>query len=249
MTSGSRHVAIILPLPTMSEVQLHYEKKKDVPESIRKYWDQRKDLFSLYHHGIHLTHDAWFGVTPEAVANKIATDVALAVPENKNIIIDAFGGAGGNTIAFARSGRWERIFAIEKDPEVIKCAKRNAEIYGVANKIWWVEGDVFDMLSTRFKSLGGNAVVFASPPWGGPAYRGSKVFDLSRMQPYNLATLLPSLWGFSGHVVLYLPRTSDLNQLAEYVPKGDKIQVRHYCLHGASKALCVYYGNWKAFRS
>lgn len=82
-------------------------------------------------------------------------------------MIDAFVGAGGNTIAFALSGRWKQIFAIEKDPVVLACAKRNAEVYGVAKQIWWVEGDVFDVLQKRLKSIAKNAVIFGSPPWGG----------------------------------------------------------------------------------
>ena len=81
--------------------------------------------------------------------------------------MDAFGGAGGNVIAFAHSGRWERIFAIEKDAEILKCAKNNAKIYGVEKKIWWIHGDSFEVIKSRFKSMGDQMVIFASPPWGG----------------------------------------------------------------------------------
>lgn len=97
---------------------------------------------------------------------RIAQDIAAA-PESKKILIDAFAGAGGNTIAFALSGRWKQIFAIEKDPNVLACAKHNAEVYGVANKIWFVEGDCFNILQNRLKGQAKNAVIFASPPWGG----------------------------------------------------------------------------------
>jgi trimethylguanosine synthase len=98
---------------------------------------------------------------------KIAEHLAKILPPEKTILIDAFAGAGGNSIAFALSGRFDRIFAIEKDPEVIKCAKHNAEIYGVKNKIWFVKGDCFDVLPKQYKKLGKDAVIFASPPWGG----------------------------------------------------------------------------------
>ena len=82
-------------------------------------------------------------------------------------MIDAFAGAGGNTIAFALSGRWNQIFAIEKDPKALACAKHNAEVYGVAKKIWWIEGDSFTVLPKRLKQSAKNAVIFGSPPWGG----------------------------------------------------------------------------------
>lgn len=83
------------------------------------------------------------------------------------MLIDAFAGAGGNTIQFALSGRWEQIYAVEKDATVLACAKHNAELYGVANRIFWIHGDTFDVLSKRLRTVAKNAVLFGSPPWGG----------------------------------------------------------------------------------
>ncbi len=70
----------------------------------------------------------------------------------------------------------------------------------------------------------------------GQGYRSDPVFDLSKMQPYTLNKLLDLLLGLTDDVVLYLPRTSDLRQLAARV-KGDgaRITVIHYCMEGASK--------------
>ncbi|KAK5007032.1 putative diacylglycerol O-acyltransferase tgs1, partial [Cryomyces antarcticus] len=165
---------------------------------------------------------------------KIAEHVATA-PAVKTVLIDAFAGAGGNTIAFALSGRWERIFAIEKDPEVLQCAKHNAEVYGVANKIWWAQGDCFDIIKKRFASMGKDAVIFASPPWGGPGYTSDEVFNLSTMQPYSLRELYMPFSKITTEFALYLPRTSNLNQLAKYAPQDKELQVTHYCTKGASK--------------
>lgn len=95
----------------------------------------------------------------------------MSAPSSKTTLIDAFAGAGGNTIAFALSARWERIFAVEKDPAALACAKHNAEIYGVGDKIWWIEGDIFSMLRKRLDGVAQDAVIFGSPPWGGtPAF-------------------------------------------------------------------------------
>lgn len=82
-------------------------------------------------------------------------------------MIDAFAGAGGNTIAFALTGRWKRVYAIEKDPAVLACARHNAEVYDVQNLISWYEGDCFELLQKELVQLGEYAVIFASPPWGG----------------------------------------------------------------------------------
>lgn len=46
-------------------------------------------------------------------------------------------------------------------------------------------------------------------------------------------------------MILYLPRTSDLNQMADYLGEGEKAQVVHYCTNENSKAMCVYLGDWK----
>ncbi|KAF2399891.1 S-adenosyl-L-methionine-dependent methyltransferase [Trichodelitschia bisporula] len=222
----------------------HYDDSSQVPENIKKYWHQRYLIFSEYDAGIQMTDDAWFGITPEPVARRIADHVAKAAPAEKKILIDTFAGAGGNAIAFALSGRWDQIFAIEKDPQVLQCAKHNASIYGVESKIWWIEGDCFGIMKTRLKSTAKNAVIFASPPWGGPGYTEDAIFNLNTMQPYGLPDLYDAFVKPAKDVVLYLPRTSDLRQLAKYVPDGKTLQIMHYCMKGASKALCVFYGDF-----
>ncbi|KAF7593943.1 hypothetical protein BBP40_010450 [Aspergillus hancockii] len=211
----------------------HYNHIGEVPWDIQNYWAQRYKIFSKYDEGVWLTDDAWFGVTPEPVANKIADDIAKSAPEGRSILIDAFAGAGGNTIAFARSNRWKRVYAIEKNPAVLQCAKHNAKIYGVDHKITWFEGDSLQIVNTQLKELGPYSVLFASPPWGGPGYRSDKVFNLSTMEPYSLATLYREYSFFTEHMVLYLPRTSDVKQLAKFVKDGQKSTVMHYCMEGA----------------
>lgn len=131
-----------------------------------------------------MTDSAWFGVTPEPVANSIASHIADSAPSSKQCIIDTFAGAGGNAIAFALSGRWNKIFAIEKDPKVLACGKHNAAVYGVASKIFWIEGDCFDVIKKRLKGVAKEAVIFASPPWGGPysAYSSSETSANARTQ-------------------------------------------------------------------
>lgn len=70
-------------------------------------------------------------------------------------------------IAFAISGKWNEIHAVEKDPQVLACAQHNAKIYGVFDRIFWYEGDCHHLLRNELKDLVGDSVIFASPPWGG----------------------------------------------------------------------------------
>ncbi|EME40349.1 hypothetical protein DOTSEDRAFT_137799 [Dothistroma septosporum NZE10] len=221
----------------------YYEAADEVPQQLVKYWHQRQKIFSKYDQGVWLTDDAWFGVTPEPVAKKIAEQVATA-PASKTMLIDAFAGVGGNVIAFALSGRWKQIFAVEKDAKTLACAKHNAKIYGVDKKIFWIHGDIFDQLNGRFKTTGRNAVIFGSPPWGGPSYADWDVFDLSYMEPYSLNRLHDAFSARTTDFVLYLPRTSDVRQIAKHAGRDEKLKVVHYCMHGSSKALCVYYGTF-----
>lgn len=216
----------------------HYESLSEVPWDVQKYWQQRYSIFSLYDNGIYMTDDAWFGITPEPVAKQVASDLALAVDPSKTIIIDIFAGAGGNAIAFALSGRWEKVIAIEKNPSVIACAKNNASIYGVEDKITWVNDDCFDFVPKNAGIDSGNTTIFASPPWGGPGYRGDEVFNLDTMQPYSAKQIHEMCK--STECALFLPRTSDLRQIAKLAPKGGKIEVVQYCMEGASKALVAY---------
>ncbi|KAI5291760.1 hypothetical protein KEM54_000552 [Ascosphaera aggregata] len=239
--------------PNLSKEVKHYASRQDCPTHLQKYFAQRYTLFSKYDSGVMLTDEAWYGVTPEPIATRIALDIASATPPSKKILIDAFAGVGGNTIAFAASGRWMRVYGIEKDEATLECAKRNAEVYGVSGKITWFLGDCFELLKKgQLKQLGDWSVVFASPPWGGPTYASSPVFDLSNMEPYTLQKLHDEFSVFTDYYALYLPRTSDLNQLAKVVPdrKSEqgaqvKVAVEHYCINGASKALVFYNGKFE----
>lgn len=114
-------------------------------------------------HALHLIHCNGIADPLSTVADYLAQ----SAPADRSILIDAFSGAGGNTIAFARSQRWDRIMVIEKDPAVMECAKNNARIYGVEEKISWVVGDVYEVLENIPDDIRNSCVVFASPPWGG----------------------------------------------------------------------------------
>ncbi|KAM3427521.1 hypothetical protein MY4824_009385 [Beauveria thailandica] len=226
----------------------HYEGKHEVPWDIQKYFSQRYSIFSYYDDGICMTDDAWFGVTPEPIANEIAAEMK-SVPKKKKILIDLFCGAGGNTIAFALTERWDRIISIERDAATLACAQNNVNVYEIDDSyVTWVHGDSFAFLKTLFSNPSAlhpdlridldATILFASPPWGGPGYSTDQVFNLDNMQPYSI-TDLHEAYRPLDHV-LFLPRTSDLRQLARLAPKDEKIDIVQMCLEGASKALVAY---------
>ena len=72
------------------------------------------------------------------------------------------------------------MIAIDLDPEKIECARHNAAIYGVADRIEFIVGDYLQ-LAPSLKA----DVVFLSPPWGGPNYSQPELFDIKTMIPLD----------------------------------------------------------------
>ena len=53
-------------------------------------------------------------------SSTIAQHIAEAAPAGRPIIFDVMCGVGGNTIAFALSGKWKRVYAIEKHEATLR---------------------------------------------------------------------------------------------------------------------------------
>ncbi|KAK5945979.1 hypothetical protein PMZ80_000118 [Knufia obscura] len=219
-----------------------YTNPNDIPWDLEPYWKHRHSMFSLYDHGIWTTDDSWFEVTHESIARKIADHVAAAKPAGKLIMLDCFAGIGGNAIAFALSGAYKRVYAIEKNLAALECARHNARIYGVHDQITFFHGDCFEILGLDENKQSGKieslaqvvskaGIIFGSPPWGGPGYKDAgNSFDLNGdTMPYTLDYMHSRFSKITKDMVLYLPRTSDLNQIADCVEGDEKAQIMHYC--------------------
>jgi trimethylguanosine synthase len=182
-----------------------------------------------------MTDSSYFEVTPEPIAHAITTHVTKAFPSSASLtIVDAFCGVGGNSIQFALSPRVRRVIATETDTSTIDCARHNAKIYGVSEKIDFINCDFFELVEKRLRHEDISAV-FLSPPWGGPEYRSDEVFDLEKMQPYSASTIIAEARRVSDNIGLYVPRTSDLNQLAALTQEGKTVQAVHCCVARKSK--------------
>ena len=62
------------------------------------------------------------------------------------MIVDAFAGVGGNAIQFALT--CDRVIAVELCAQRLQIARHNAEVYGVADKIEFVQGDFLELAAT-----------------------------------------------------------------------------------------------------
>ncbi|KAK9368385.1 RNA cap guanine-N2 methyltransferase-domain-containing protein [Lipomyces kononenkoae] len=221
---------------------------KTIPNNLRRYWKNRFLLFSKYSEGIWMDEQSWYSVTPELVAKNIADHIYNSC--RPSVVLDAFCGAGGNTIQFALLV--DKVIAIEKNPVTLRCAKHNAEIYGVADKIEFIEGDFFE-LAPNIEATDGFItqadVVFLSPPWGGPQYFSYEVFDLNAMEPYDLTTIMNASRPISPHIAIYLPRNCNIEQLRDSIEEyadsdydDNTVLISYLHVRRQCKAICAYYG-------
>lgn len=124
--------------------------KEEVPN---KFWAQRKRLFHKYDEGIQLDKESWYSVTPEVIANHIATRIAnmkyKAEFNTSLIVLDPFCGVGGNAIALARNENISLVVCCDVDEDKLKCAAHNASIYGIeSTKLIFVHGNALSVLKS-----------------------------------------------------------------------------------------------------
>lgn len=169
-----------------------------------KYWAQRHRLFSKFDKGIQLDPEGWFSVTPEAIACHIANEIVSRMKrENASdlVVLDAFGGVGGNTIALALHPAISKVICVDTSYERLQMAANNCQVYDVLKeKVIFVKADAFEVLSRfregvlqteqqefceqqdalasgysiseNFNSLPSKVdSIFLSPPWGGVDYQ------------------------------------------------------------------------------
>lgn len=196
-----------------------------------KYWTKRFSLFSLFDQGIKLDRESWFSVTPEKVA------ICTAMRCKCDTIIDAFCGAGGNSIQFAKTCK--RVISIDIDEKKIEMARHNARIYGVEDRIEFVVGDYFEIAKTIKAD-----VVFLSPPWGGISYIKNDVYDIEKsLLPLPASELMSFTRTITPNIAIYLPRNTNTRQVAMLAGAGNSVEVEQGFLDRKYIAITAYYGN------
>ena len=241
-----------------------------------KYWAQRHRFFSLFDHGVRLDTEAWFSVTPERIANHQAKrchrslcglDLGDGSEEQKTgsvttkcahrqlVVLDAFCGVAGNTIAFARHAG-VRVIACDNDEARLELASHNADVYGVRNSIDFVCDDVIATMKSAVASSHRRDatlidMIFLSPPWGGPEYLNAENFDLREqlVSGLNLIDVLKLALSVTPNVACFLPRNTDLQPLIETLSHdSSRFETERLILNGKCKAMTLYFGQLCAVR-
>ncbi|XP_065340822.1 trimethylguanosine synthase-like isoform X2 [Cloeon dipterum] len=211
------------------------KKKKNVPEEVdhpglHKYWTRRYQLFSKFDEGIQLDQESWFSVTPEEIAKHVAERCRQC-----DVVVDAFCGAGGNTIQFALNCR--RVIAVDIDPAKILLATNNARVYGVQDKIEFICADFMQVAAT----LKADAI-FLSPPWGGPDYTQKQVFNLEDLSCVDAKEMFKVAKTVSENVIMYMPRNTNRKQLMSLAGVGNLVEIEQSVFRSKVVALTAYFG-------
>ncbi|KAI8990764.1 RNA cap guanine-N2 methyltransferase-domain-containing protein [Mycotypha africana] len=218
-----------LPAKDYNGVIVSYDQST-IPKDMIKYYSQRYTYFSKFDEGILMDKEGWFSVTPELIASHIAQRC------QSDVVVDAFCGCGGNSIQFAFT--CERVIAIDIDPVKLHCARENAKIYGVADRIEFILGNFFE-LAPSLKA----DVVFLSPPWGGPAYMSEDVYDLKTMIPGDGLNVYQIASKITPNIAYFVPRNTNPEQLAQLAGPDSTCEIEQNALNGKVKALTAYYGD------
>lgn len=191
-------------------------------------WKRRLDLFSRFDEGVKLDIESWTDCVWEKIGKCIAK-------RWKNVkVLDAFCGTGGVAIQLARHCK---VLALDLDPLKVEYAKHNANIYGVAEKITFMQGD--------FLSLGPqlhvDMVMLDLPRTPNPSNGLHETFVNPPLLP-----VLDMAQRCAPSVLLYLPKEISIDEVAEVIstttdfPCAAEIEVYH--ISGSVKGISVIMG-------
>ena len=213
-------------------------------EKYNPYYIQRFYFFSLYDKGIQMDQESWYSVTPEEISEYIASIIPNS---NNSTILDAFCGCGGNTISLSK--KFKNVIANDLYQEKINMTKNNTKVYNCPDNIIYSVND-FLKLNLKGENID---YVFLSPPWGGPEYKNETVYSLKKWIIPDIDKIIEKSFKISKNIILYLPRNTDLEELANIIYKYDKDNIESLSntilldvkyLNSASKikAILVSYG-------
>ena len=194
--------------------------------------------------------EGWFSVTPEKIARHIAKRCRC------NVIVDAFCGVGGNTIQFAFTcekgismfilKKQQNFFiflihlviAIDIDPKKIEMAKQNAKVYGVEDRIEFIQGDFLQLAPTLSAD-----VVYLSAPCGGPAYGLIDIFDLEKHIDLNGYRIFELAKKITPNLVYFLPRNVNIEQVISLMDEQTPMELEQNFLNNRLKTITAYFGD------
>ena len=232
-------------VPLHENTHVHEERKNPTANKqiAYGYWQKRYFLFRKFDEGIRMNTTSWFSVTPETLARHQAKKLTqLCSPLSSDpehspvsqpaplVVLDAFGGVGGNTIQFARMPEVSLVHSCEIAEKTSQLALLNCKVYGISSKVSILCCDVFTLLKSE-KRPNEIDILFLSPPWGGQKSREEKKnFSIEHFGdlPLDTASMLVKALGVAKVVALYLPKYTNLEELEEILGRVTKEREGNY---------------------
>jgi trimethylguanosine synthase len=226
-----------------AKIERGYKQTK-ISRRMRKYYRRRYQLLSRFDEGALLDIESWYSVTPEKLAEHIARKCFARMGYRRDLtVLDAFCGAGGNTIQFA--AHFDSIIANDIDFVRLQCAQHNAhnvyELRSSSNTdITFMMQDFFRLHLTLNRQVD---FVFLSPPWGGTNYTSTREADISEMPLDCFRIFMYCLRELKcPNVAFFLPRNTKLEQLIYMAGPGGRVEIEQNWLGSKLVAITAYYG-------
>ncbi|XP_050540308.1 trimethylguanosine synthase-like [Daktulosphaira vitifoliae] len=158
-----------------------------------------------------------------------------------NVAMNPFCGAGGNAIQLAM--KYEKVIAIDIDPNKLEFAKKNAEIYGVRDKINFIMGNFFAIANDLKKYK--PEVIVTSTPWGEPSYKNHKTYSLEKnmCSEYDGGgrTIFELAQSIAPNVTLHIPKSTvrnELFKLGKYF--NNNIEIQNNFINGKLDSITTF---------
>jgi len=187
---------------------------------LQYYWDRLTDTEKR----MRLDEEGLFSLTLERVALEIANKTS------GDLVVDAFCGAGGSAIGFARTGK--KVIAIDAHSERLDMAKYNAALFNVSDNVEFICGDCLQIMPGLSPDT-----IFLDPPWGGTDYNEIERFRLSDFMPDGTKLLKVAI-SITNSVVIRLPKNFDL---AELDTLERQYRVEKNLFNGNFMHYCAYF--------
>ena len=167
-------------------------------DHLQHYWNRLNPIEKK----MQLDEEALYSLTPQIIAKEITELI------EGNIVVDAFCGAGGLTIATALYGK--EVIAIDLDAKRLEMAKYNAKLFNCHKSIKFIQGDYLALI----KEISCDSIIL-DPPWGGVDYNRVDEFKLKHFNP-NGKMIIDLALKYADTVVMRLPKNFDFYEIQPY---------------------------------
>ena len=104
--------------------------------------------------------------------------------------------------------------------------------------IEFIIGDFFQVIPLIYTA----DVIFLSPPWGGPEYLGSEVYDLQSMIPMDGIKIFDEALKITENIAYYVPKNTNVDQLISLAGPGGNVEIEQNILNTKVKTVTAYFG-------